>query len=141
MKPLFLTLAALTALTLCSVGSNAKVFDFGHIPKNVNELRNGDSFSVECRNNGTGVIDRETVDVDAATVTVEMPGSESIVHQITSFAITGGEVQDRFGRPGLELHVVVADWGKIGASGVGLLLSGDRWLSHHEDDTWWTCAN
>jgi hypothetical protein len=128
-------------LSVYPVTSDAKVFDIGHIPSNINQLRNGDSFSVECRNNNTGVIDRESVDVDAVTVTVEIPGSEPIVHRITSFSITGGEVQDRFGQPGLELHVAAAEWGRIGASGVGLLLSGDRWVSHHEDGTWWTCAN
>ena len=135
------TFVALMSLTTLSVDLNAKVFDFQHVPKNLNQLRNADSFSVECRNNRTGVIDRETVDVDAATVTVEIPGGEPNVHHITAFSITDREIQDRFGQPGLELYLQVADWGQIGASGVGLLLSGDRWLSHHEDDTWWTCAN
>jgi hypothetical protein len=141
MKTLLRTFAALIALSTCSAGSNAKVFDFQHLPKNINQLQNADSFSVECRNDRTGVIDRESVDVDAATVTVEIPGSGPIVHHITQFVVTGHKVQDRFGQPGLELYLAVADWGRIGASGVGLLLSGNRWLSHHEDDTWWTCAN
>lgn len=141
MKTLFRVFAVLTALTTCSVCSSAKVFDNQHVPKNINELRNGDSFSVKCSNDGSGVIDRESVDVDSATVTVEIPGSAPMVHHITQFAIDGRQTQDRFGRPGLELSVIVADWGRIGASGVGLLLSGGRWLSHHEDDTWWTCAN
>ena len=135
------TFVTLSTLVILSGGSNAKVFDYQHIPKNINQLRNGDSFSVECRNNQTGVIDRETVDVDAASVIVEIAGSAPDVHHITKFGITGGEVQDRFGQPGLELHVVFADWGQIGASGVGLLFSGDRWYSHHEDNTWWTCAD
>jgi hypothetical protein len=88
MKTLFRTFAALTALTICSVDSNAKVFDYRHMPKNINQLRNADSFSVECRNDRTGVIDRESVDVDSATVTVEIPGSEPIVHHITQFGIS-----------------------------------------------------
>jgi hypothetical protein len=141
MKTVFRAFAALTTLTICSAGSNAKVFDFQHMPKNINQLRNADSFSVECRNNRTGVIDHESVDVDLATVTVEIPGSEPIVHHINRFSIGGHQVQDRFGQLGMEFYVQAAGWGQIGASGVGLLLSGDRWISHHEDDTWWTCAN
>ena len=141
MKSIILRVAVVVALAVCSVGSSAKVFDVRHYPRKANELRNGDNFSVECRDRRTGVIDRESVDVDAATVTVEMPGSEPIVHHITQFSINGGPVQDRFGQLGLELHVVVAEWGQIGAIGVGLILSGDRWVSHHEDDTWWTCAD
>ena len=141
MKTLFRTFAALTVLTTCSVGSNAKVFDLQHIPKNLNDPRNADSFSVECRNTTTGVIDRETVDVDSATVTVEIPGSEPIVHHNVGFSLGVHHISDRFGQPAVDFYVQSADWGRIGASAVGLLLSGDRWLSHHEDNTWWTCAN
>jgi hypothetical protein len=138
MKTLFLIVTALTSLTVCSVGSNAKVFQ--HWPEN-NELRNADSFSVECRNNRTGTIDRETVDVDAATVTIEISGSEPIVHHITGFALGVHQVQDRFGQPRWEFFVRAADWGRIGASVVGLVLTDERWYSHHEDGTWWKCAN
>jgi hypothetical protein len=143
MKTLIRTFATLAALTICSVGSSAKVFDLQHMPSGANAipLRNADSFSVECRNNRTGVIDRESVDVDSATVTVEIPGSEPLVHHITQFSISGREVQDRFGQLGMGFYVQRAEWGQIGASRFGLILSGDRWISHHEDDTWWTCAN
>jgi hypothetical protein len=141
MKRFVCPAVVLMALTICSVGSKAKVFDYQHMPKNINQLRNADSFSLECRDNHTGVIDRESVDVDAGTVTVEIPDREPLVHNITWFSITGREIQDRFGQPGMELYLQAANWGQIGASGVGLLLSGDRWYSHHEDNTWWTCAN
>lgn len=141
MAALFRTFAALTALTICSIDSYGKVFDLQHMPKNINQLRNGDNFSVECKSNRTGVIDRESVDVDSATVTVEIPGREPIVHHITRFSMGLHGVQDRFGQPGTEFYVQAASWGQIGASAVGLLFSGDRWVSHHEDDTWWTCAN
>jgi hypothetical protein len=97
MKTIFLTFAVLAVLAICQ-GSNAKVFDDQHMPKSPNQLRNGDSFSVECRNNRTGVIDRESVDVDSATVTVEIPGREPIVHRITEFNVMGRRVQDRFGQ-------------------------------------------
>ena len=63
MKTLLRTFAVVAALAICH-GSNAKVFDLQHLPKNINQLRNADSFSVERRNNSTGVIDRESVDVD-----------------------------------------------------------------------------
>ena len=46
-----------------------------------------------------------------------------------------------FGQLGWEFDVQAANWGRIGATGVGLILSGNRWLSHHEDDTYWTCAD
>ena len=139
---LFRSFAAAAALTAYSVGSNAKVFDIQHLPKNINQLQNGDSFSVECRNDHTRVIDRESVDVDAAVVTVEMAGSEPIVHHITLFSIGAREVQDRFGQRGMALFVRAADWGRIGTVGVGLIFGADdRWRSHHEDDTWWTCGN
>ncbi len=142
MKTLLRTFAVIAALAICQ--SNAKVFDLQHLPKNINQLRNADSFSVECRNNSTGVIDRESVDVDSATVTVDIPGSQPIVHHITTFGINARQVQDRFGQLGYEYYLEIADWGQIGRSAVGLLLSGGYgglWLSHHEDDTWWTCAD
>lgn len=136
MKTLFLTLAALTALSTFSVSASAKVFDDQHLPKNINQLRNGDSFSVECRNMSTGVIDRETVDVDAATVTVEIPGNEPIVHHITEFSVYPRQIQDRFGQPGIEVLVMAAAWGHS-----QLFLSSDRWMSNHEDGSVWMCAN
>ena len=136
----YLRAAALT-LTLCSVGSNAKIFDIQHRPRNIIQLQNGDSFSVECRNENTGVIDRKSVDVDAATVTVEIPGSAPVVHRITQFAMGTRDVQDRFGQPGMEVYVAVADWGRIGGQGLGLIFGADdRWRSYHEDNTWWMCA-
>ena len=141
MKVLVRTFAGVIVLIMWSVGSNAKVFDFQHVPQNLNQLRNADSFSVECRSARTGMIDRESVDVDAATATVEIPGSEPLVHHITKFTITERMIQDRFGQPGVEVYLLDALWGQIGASAVGLILSSDRWSSHHEDDTWWTCAN
>jgi hypothetical protein len=104
--------AAITALATCSIGSSAKVFDMQHVPRNI-QLQNADSFSVECRNDRTGVIDRESVDVDAATVTVEIPGSAPVVHRISQFAVNGSQVQDRFGQIGMELHLEVANWGTL----------------------------
>jgi hypothetical protein len=118
---------------LCDVFDRLKrqVFDLQH-PPNVNQPRNADSFSVECRSERGGVIDRESVD--------EMPGSAPAVHHITSFALNERQVQDRFGQLGLELYVIDASWGRIGNSVVGLFVSG-HFVSHHEDNTWWTCAN
>lgn len=145
MRALGWILTAITVLALCSLGSNAKVFDLKHIPKNINQLRNGDSFSVECKDNygNADVIDLETVDVDAATVTIAIPGRTSAIHTITNFAITNGrQGQDRFGQQILELHLILVEWGRVtGGTGVGLIWSDDRWLSHHDDGSWWTCAN
>jgi hypothetical protein len=137
MKTFFRVFATLTALTACSISSNAKVFDLQHLPsRNPVQLRDGDNFSVECRNNRTGVIDRETVDVDAATLTIEIPDSEPVVHHITTFSINARQIYDRFGQPGMELYVDVANWGQG-----SLILSRGRWLSQHEDSTLWTCAD
>ena len=133
--------AVLMALATCSICSSAKVFDSQHIPKNPQQLQNADSFSVECRNQTTGVVDRESVDVDAATVTVEIPGSAPVEHPIIGFAVGGGETQDRFGQPAEELHLVAANWGRIGNSGVGLWWTGERFASRHEDNILWWCAN
>lgn len=133
--------ASTLALVAAVSGAEAKVFDMANLPKRIEQLQNGGSFSVECKNNDTGVIDRESVDVDAGTVTVEIPGKVTAVHKILTFGIGLHQGQDRFGAPSFELYVNDAGWGQIGSSGVGLLLSGDRWLSHHEDNSWWTCAN
>jgi hypothetical protein len=133
--------AILAALATCPIGSSAKVFDIQHIPKNYQVLQNADNFSVECRNERTGVIDQESVDVDAATVTVEIPGSAPIVHPITHFVVGGSQTEDRFGKPALELHLEMVDWGKIGDAGVGLIWSGERFVSRHEDNVVWWCAN
>lgn len=73
-------------------------------------------------------------------MTVEVPGQMPAVHHIVSFAVDERQVQDHFGQMGFELHLINATWGHIGNSMVGLLWNGDRWLSHHEDNTWWTCA-
>jgi hypothetical protein len=134
-KALVVTLSVVTALTLCSLRSNAKVFDLRQ--KNLNQLRNADSFSVECKSDRTGVIDRETVDVDAATVTVEIPDSAPAVHHITQFLIDISDVKDRFGQPAIAVHLRLANWGRD----VGLFFNGGRWYSRHDDQTTWTCAN
>ena len=57
-------LLATAALAVVSVSATAKVFEYGRYPSNLNLLANADSFSVECLNGATGVIDRETVDVE-----------------------------------------------------------------------------
>ena len=46
-------IAALVA-SAGSVGSNAKMLDDKVLPKDWNQLKNADSFSVECRNPQTG---------------------------------------------------------------------------------------
>jgi hypothetical protein len=84
MKTKTLVLAA-TILAFLATCAGAKVFqpsNFQEIQELLHDLKNGDSFSVECRNNRTGTIDRETVDVDAATVTIEIPGSKPIAHHV-----------------------------------------------------------
>jgi hypothetical protein len=147
MKTPWRTFTVLMALATCSIGSNAKVFDAQHLPKNTQQLQNADSFSVECRDQRTGVVDRESVDIDAATVTVEIPGSAPVVHPIIRFAVGGYTTQDRFGQPAEEMHLVMANWGRIGNSdgvglnGVGLWWSGERFASRHEDNSLWLCAN
>jgi hypothetical protein len=142
MKTALSTFTVLMALATCSIGSSAKVFDLQHLPKNYQQLQNADSFSVECRNPRTGVIDRESVDVDAATVTVEVPGSAPVVHRITHFVVNGSQTEDRFGTPALELHLEMVNWGRIGDAYVGLMWSGGRFVSRHEDNIeWWGCAN
>ena len=133
--------ASALALVAAVSGAEAKVFDMAHLPKRIEQLQNGDSFSVECKNNDTGVIDHESVDVDAGTVTVEIPGKVTAVHKILTFGIDVHQGQDRFGAPSFEYYVNDAGWGRIGSSDVGLTLSGDRWISHHEDNSWWTCGN
>jgi hypothetical protein len=133
-------LSALVLLVAVS-GAHAKVFDQAHVPRMPWRLQEGDSFSVECKNDQTGVIDRESVDVDPGTVTVEIPGKEPAVHKILSFALGMHQGQDRFGALSFELYVQDASWGRLGNTGVGLILSGNRWLSHHEDNSYWTCAN
>ena len=136
-KALVVTLSAVTALTLCSLGSSAKVFDLRQ--KNLNQLRNADSFSVECKSDRTGVIDRETVDVDAATVTIEVPGKAPEVHHVTNGYFDIGDAQDRFGKPLLRMRLKAVFWGA--ASLVWNGGSDQRWFSSHADKTLWTCAN
>lgn len=141
MKASLRMFTTLVALTTCSVCSSAKVFDLQHLPRNYQQLQNADSFSVECRNTRTGVIDRESVDVDLSIVRVEIPGSEPVVHRITQFSVGTREVEDRFGQRAMEYYLMLAEWGQLGGIGVGLMLPPDgRWGSHHEDDSWWTCA-
>lgn len=128
-------------LVVCSYAdANAKTFDA--IPSKM-RLRDGDNFTVECKNVNTGVIDRESVDVDAATVTIEIPGSAPIVHKITQFSIAYDWNQDRFGTTMVvNAHLQLAEWGETPRrQGIGLVNSGERWMSHHDDDSWWNCAN
>jgi hypothetical protein len=134
--------ALAAALLACSVGSHAKMLPDKVLPKDWNRLENADSFSVECRNPQTGMIDRESVDVDARTVTIESPGAEPVVHRITGFLLSGNPVQDKFGSPaGWDMYLALAAWGRTsyGAS-VGLFFSG-RWYSRHEDGATWNCAD
>jgi hypothetical protein len=142
MKTTFRLFAALGALAICSAGSEAKVFsDPIHNPPDLHRLRNADSFSVECKNNHTGVIDRESVYVETGTVVVEIPDSQPAVHHITSFSINERGAQDKFGQLAVDTYLQLVQWGTMGNSMVGLLWGGDRWTSHHEDGSWWTCAN
>jgi hypothetical protein len=81
-KTLFLTIAAF-------VLSMAGVFiaDKWALIRSLEQERSFQGFSVECKNDHTGVIDRETVNVDAATVTIEAPpGSKPDVFQISVFS-------------------------------------------------------
>jgi hypothetical protein len=105
-------------------------------------LRDGDSFSVECKNVNTGVIDRESVNVDAATVTIEIPGSAPVVHKITQFSVAYDMNADRFGAMDVNAHLQLALWGETASrQGIGLVNSGHRWMSQHDDDSYWNCAN
>jgi hypothetical protein len=136
---------AAAAMIACSIGSNAKVLEGENLPANWNQLRNADSFSIECKNFSTGVIDRETVDTVYGTVTIEVPGAAPIVHHITSFAIDPHPITDRFGSgltAGWEMELVIADWAQRGSTGIGLLRSPNgRWSSSHEDGSAWFCAD
>src|ERR1700677_1295094 len=104
---------AIAVVALAMTGAaraNAKTVPIAQMPRTeqqLQQLRNGDSFSVECRNTISGVIDRESVDVDAGTVTVEMP-SGTTVHKITDFAIGTRTVPDKFDQPLFEMPVVTA---------------------------------
>jgi hypothetical protein len=132
-----LAVSAFVSLTPVS-GAHAKVFD--HPPKKI-LLQDTDSFSVECKNNKTGVIDRESVDVDSGNVTIDIPGNSPVVHKITNFSWGLHNPRDRFGAIQWEVYLQIVGWGMIGNQMVGLLLSGgERWTSHHEDDSWWGCA-
>jgi hypothetical protein len=139
--------AIAAALLALATPADAKVLEGQNLPPGWNKLRNADSFSVECRNVHTGVIDRETVDVDAATVTVEIPGAAPVVHRIISFAIDPKPVVDQFGQyAGWDMPLIAADWARDGDTMVGLLLVGSangprRWSSAHEDRSVWFCAN
>jgi hypothetical protein len=134
--------AIAAVMIACSFGSNAKMLDDKVLPKDWNQLKNADSFSVECRNPQTGVIDRESVDVDARTVTIETPGKEPVIRPILQFSLGGEPVQDKFGLPsGWDMHLAFASWAHRGYESFGLILSEGRWYSRHEDDTTWNCAN
>jgi hypothetical protein len=129
--------ALAAAMLACSAGTHAKMLPDKVLPKDWNRLENADSISVECRNRQTGVIDRESVDVDARTVTVEIPGADPVVHRITGFQLSGDPVRDKIGYPaGWDMYLALPAWGRTsyGAS-VGLIFSEGRWYSRHEDGT------
>jgi hypothetical protein len=144
MRNVLIAAAVILAMVACS---NAKVLPGQQLPAHWDQLRNADSFSVDCRNVNTGVIDRETVDVDAGTVTVEIPGAEPVVHRIIQFAIEPRPVVDRFDQPsGWDMPLAVATWARAGSQNFGLLLTGGvggprQWSSAHEDGSLWMCAD
>jgi hypothetical protein len=131
---------ALLCAGLASPNADAKVLDI--TDPNPNQLHNADSFSVECKNNRTGVIARESVDVDAATVTIEVPGNAPEVHHITQWLLDLSDAQDRFGKPGLAVRLRLVYWDT--PRKVGLVFArisgGDRWFSNQDGQTW-ICAN
>jgi hypothetical protein len=137
MKTLFCTLSGLIVLTTCSVDSNAKTFSMADMPNQVQQLQNADSFSIECRNDHSGVVDRETVDVDSATVTIETPGYNPIVNRITNFIVSRSTSVDRFGQRNMEAHLIMVSWG----GSTRLFITNGRWLSSHGGNDLWSCAN
>lgn len=129
--------AAISAL-LASPSAHAKDIDASHMTSaEITQLRDADSFSVECRHGN--VTDRESVDVDAATVTIEVPGKAPEVHHVTNGYFDIGDAQDRFGKPLLRMRLKAVFWGA--ASLVWNGGSDQRWFSSHADKTLWTCAN
>lgn len=133
----------LIGVTLATAPASAKVFDFNNPPSSV--LSDGDNLSLECKNGN--VTDSESLDVDAATITISVGrGASPLVRPITSFHMGWREVRDRFGSISREVFVRGAGW-----SGGALTLIDDRvdfagryvpgrYMSQH-DGGWWRCAN
>jgi len=118
--------------------AHSKVVDYTR--QDVNELRNTDSFSVECESD-RGVIGRVGVDVDAATITIEVPGEAPAVHPITKFSMWSGDTPDRFGRT--HMHLMYVFWGS-GPDMQGVVRAtdkvvGSRWEYLPGDTTVWSC--
>jgi hypothetical protein len=129
---------------LASPNANAKEID--PTRQDPNQLRNADSFAVECESD-QGVIGRVGVDVDAATITVEMPGRAPEVHPITKFQVWSGDsAPDRFGKSRYKsVHLMYAFWGTgevmFGVVRVTDKVVGARWDYLPGDTTVWPCAN
>ncbi len=111
-------LVAFALLQLLSSAAQAKFFRYDSPrQQRTNTLKAADSFSVECENRTTRVIDRESVDVDAGTVTIEIPGSAPVAHKILSYYVDQQQSTDQFGNPGIEVEVGMIRWSKTEYSG------------------------
>jgi hypothetical protein len=111
-------LVAFALLQLLSSAAQAKFFRYDSPQhQRTDTLKAADSFSVECENRTTGVVDRESVDVDAATVAIEIPGSAPVVHKIFSYFVDQQQSTDQFGNLGTEVEVGMIRWSKTEFSG------------------------
>jgi hypothetical protein len=132
-----------TLLILSTAAASPKIFDPSHMPNKVS-VKDGDSFSVECKNASSGLAsgpaDLEEVDVDNATVTITFPGNAPVVHKITQFSMVQDRIEDRFGATNSDMHLQDVHWGGS-SSRTGLTFSDGRWRSYHEDGSFWVCAN
>jgi len=127
-------LVAFALLQLLSSAAQAKFFRNSVFPR-MDHLSLADSFSVECENQKTGVVDRESVDVDAGTVTIEIPGSAPVVHKLLSYALDPHPSTDRFGNHGVEVGLVIVEWSKDFLQG-RLQTDPSGNFSSHDGSTW-----
>jgi len=134
-------LIAFALLQPLSSAAQAKFFRDG-VSFDYRKLANGDSFSVECQSDQTGVTDRESVDVDATTITIEIPGSSPVVHKILDSIMIPDRATDRFGHSAVEDEVGAVFWAKADANGVhhdGLWLgpvTNGKNISDHAGSSW-----
>jgi hypothetical protein len=115
-------------------------FAINRKPESDRLLENADSFSVECENQTTGVVDRESVDVDAGTVTIEIPGRAPVVHKILNYSLDPRDSTDRFGNHGTEVELVIVEWSKDNRLGRIDVNQGAGNFSSH-DGSGWNCTS
>jgi hypothetical protein len=144
-------------ITLLS-GGQAKYLENKGFPLEF-KLADGDSFTVECKNDN-GVIDRESVDVDAETWTINVPGLPTVVRKIQGYLVRTSPAIDRFGQlSGFNAYVAEVHYKVPGSKpeynnlhrrleykdGAWPALHVDAELddyrSLHEDGTWWVCTH